>query len=693
MHLALALRQSIETVNPRASEIRAFLYQISESAYQLLPRFEPMIDEIALAVNNHDYHEVKHLYDRLTATLPDVMAEPTDIRKKFRDPVAIMCWAIAVDAGQLDQRLKEEMKKLDGHSGFHPTCDVEGLFFYLSEPQVEARAVFQSYVNARWPIICFALDPVVDQQNIADATSVRRDMQIALSFAFASGKINFNEFNRFRRRIELDAETIALNRTTTTFAHGNETFGWRFYPRFQNPPQEATNFNVIGNQLLRGGPGRDYQIKNSKLEAGQRELTAVIILPSFLPRVRFEVVGNWFKLTQPDNLTVPTARMVWQGQEVMKLRDAVTKYCAPRLSRPSDLERVLVKVDRVEQMLPMQTESVSIPYQNTQGGFELFTPGVSSLVPELFGYDGIDKAEFGKPASFLVFGKNLSIHETKVVAGGQSIPDAAVEILSREVMRVTVPPSLLGTEMADRPGRYLEVIAATPNGISNRLAIPINSPAKPAPPAKAGYNWKEAPTYVAYARYNVSGVIDPPIKKGLYLDNATSYLKFESPTDSEVIINANKLFPSDPDDVMSPLIPGSITHMAIRLKCKDKAGKDIMIDAPTTRPAARFVKVGDEFRAEVPFTANIQEPIVAALTQPPKGLTLSRFPSTIEVTGETYILVEGSSTAIKLDDPLKLTVTIHDATAVVPVNILESVPDVAAPPAGVSPFAPHKLSN
>ena len=677
MHLALALRQSISTVNPRASEIRAFLYQISESAYQLFPRFEPMIGEIALAVNNHQHDEMQQLYARLTGSLPAVMAEPTNFLEKLRDPVAIMCWAIAVDAGLLDERLKDEMKRLDGQSGFHPACDLDSLFFYLSEPQPLAREVFQTYVNARWPIITFALDPVTDQQNVADATSIRRDLQIAISFAFATGKINFNQFNRFRRRIELDAETIALNRTVTSFAHGNETFGWRFYPRFQNPPQEATNFNVIGNQLLRGGPGRDYQIKNSKLEAGQRELTAVVILPSFLPRVRFEVVGNWFKLTQPDDLTVPTARMVWQGQELMKLRENVTKFCDPRLSRPGDLERVLVKVDRVEQMLPMQTESVGIPYQNTQGGFELFTPGVASLVPELLGYDGIDTAEFGKGASFLVFGKNLSIHETKVVAGGQQIPDLGVEILSREVMRVTVPANLLGTEMADRPDRpYLEVVAATPNGLSNRLAIPIKPVAKPTPVPGSGYNWKEAPSYVAYARYNESGVIDPKGK--------TSYFKFEAPPTAEIVLNSNKTFANDPRYTTSPLIPGSITHMALRLKFQDKAGKDVVLNAETTKPAASFVKAGDEVRASVSFKENLEEPIVKQLTG---KLTQSGFNAVIDVTAEAYILVEGSSTAIKLDDPIKLTVNTRDSAPVIPVDILGPKLEIPLPSTGDSPFS------
>src|SRR5207302_464417 len=100
----------------------------------------------------------------------------------------------------------------------------------------------------------FAIDPVVDQQNIADAFSRHRELQLALAFAFASGNVNFNQMMRFQRRLEMDAETIALNRTVTGFAHGNDSFGWRFTPRFQTPPEEKNNLVVLANMLYRTGP-------------------------------------------------------------------------------------------------------------------------------------------------------------------------------------------------------------------------------------------------------------------------------------------------------------------------------------------------------------------------------------------------------------------------------------------------------
>ena len=207
-----------------------------------------------------------------------------DLKSQPDDVISILCWSVAVECGLLDRQLKQDMKATAEKNGNHAAAslaDPDSLASSMTVPSQEARNAFATYVRTRWPMIIFALDPFVDQQNIADAMSLRRYLQLALAFSFATGKINFSQLNQYNRKIEQDAETIVLNRTVTSFSHGGETFGWRFYPRYQNVPSEATNLNVIGNMLLRGGPGRNYQINNSKLEAGQRELTAVIIMPSF----------------------------------------------------------------------------------------------------------------------------------------------------------------------------------------------------------------------------------------------------------------------------------------------------------------------------------------------------------------------------------------------------------------------------
>ena len=109
-----------------------------------------------------------------------------------------------------------------------PVEPIDGVHFYrLIEYCDDVSKRLCEYVRKRWPIITFSLDPVTDQQNIADSFSLNRDLQPAVSFAFATGQINFSQLNPFRRQIQRSSDTIALNRTTTGSIQGNDTFGFR----------------------------------------------------------------------------------------------------------------------------------------------------------------------------------------------------------------------------------------------------------------------------------------------------------------------------------------------------------------------------------------------------------------------------------------------------------------------------------
>ena len=66
-------------------------------------------------------------------------------------------------------------------------------------------------------------------------------------------------------------------------------------------------------------------------------------------------------------------------------------------------------------MLPLQTQFVKVPYENTLGGFALFTQGETALVPELTGFEGVQYLDTTKPCDILVYGKHFSIYETAVV--------------------------------------------------------------------------------------------------------------------------------------------------------------------------------------------------------------------------------------------------------------------------------------
>ncbi len=418
------------------------------------------------------------------------------------------------------------------------------LFFYPPEPGAEAINVFQEYIKARWPIITFALEPVTDQQNIEDAFTRRRDMQLAIAFALASGRLSFRQAINYTRQLQYEAQTIALNQTASAFAHGNDTFGWRFTPRYQTPPEES-NFQAITNMLIRGGPGNNYQMDNSKLEPGLREQTAVVVMPSFVRGARLDIAGDWFRLHDPDERTIHTARTVELGRRINDTRQALEVACKFGNYRREDVERLYVRLRQLEAMLPLQTQFIKVPYENTLGGFALFTQGETALVPELTGFEGVEYLDPGQPCDLLVYGKHFSIYETAVVVGGVSLPregtntvvtrDASgnpiqavttihasmrdekgnliligvdgkplsvavkdsggFDILSREVMRVRIPANCRLTVREDTQP-VIELYVATPTGISNRLHIPVKPAPAPAPaPKPTGFGIPASPAY------------------------------------------------------------------------------------------------------------------------------------------------------------------------------------------------------
>ncbi len=551
-----------DTNKIRSTDVRTVLRQELESAYDLMTR--PLKDQVPL-LQDVEYIEsiTDQVYQRGFDGAKDV---PVDSPEEVNDfftlyegftrrlpgnirwrPVGALSWAIAIEAGLLNRHLREDMTQTKGAEGYTCPAEVEGMFFYPPTPMPEAEFAFQEYIKARWPMITFALEPVIDEQNVEDSFTRRRDLQLAVAFALSAGRISFRQAIQFTRQLQYEAQTIALNQTITSFAHGNDSFGWRFSPRYQTPPEEG-NLQAVGNLLLRGGPGPNYGLKNSKIEPGMRELTAVVVMPSFVRGMRLDVAGDWFRLHDPDEQKIHSARTIELGRRINEARTALDVACKCGQYRPEDTERLRIRLHQLERMLPLQTQIVKVPYENTLGGFALFTQGVTALVPELSGFEGLEYIDPNQGGDILVFGKHLSIYETAVVAGGFALPregkgtavvkngdgvpvvvgtalsplrtqdgtlslinavgpplafqdHGSYDILSREVMRVHLPGSL---QMATRDDgtKVVELYVSTPNGISNRIEIPVKPDAK-APPVAAVAS---GPGYT---------IVDPELKIGL----------------------------------------------------------------------------------------------------------------------------------------------------------------------------------
>ena len=109
-------------------------------------------------------------------------------------------------------------------------------------------------------------------------------------------------------------------------------------------------------------------------------MTAVVVMPSFLNQIRMDVNANWFRLANPDDLRITTARQLEMGRWVKELQQQPS-VCDSGSYRTDDVSRLITKLEHLEKMLPLQTHVVPVPYENTLGGFAPFGQGTRRSCP------------------------------------------------------------------------------------------------------------------------------------------------------------------------------------------------------------------------------------------------------------------------------------------------------------------------
>ncbi len=399
-----------------------------------------------------------------------------------RTTTAVLAWGILVESALLNERLIADIRESATALGQPAPAGFCAGPFYGPDPSPEAQQAFNDYVRTRWPIRVFALDPVREEQNVDDTFSRRREAQIAMAVAAASGRLNAQALARYTRRTELDMATVALNQTAVGFSHGNDTFGWRFYPRVQSPPTRS-GLAAVAETIC--GPTSDADLAQRQLEPGQRECTAIVVMPSFVPCIRLDSHATWFRLAHP-GATDPSIRQAMQlsrAVQAVRQQQAACVQCA-HLYREADAALLARKVDQLAERLPLQTLVARVPYENTAGGFELFQTGITDLAPELIGWYGAPGIDPAATTTLFLIGKGFSVHDTSVIAGGRT---ARFQPLGRDILRVEIPPGVQPLQPAccaacetdacttDCSRReFVEVHLATPYGVSGSLLVPVS---------------------------------------------------------------------------------------------------------------------------------------------------------------------------------------------------------------------------
>ena len=399
--------------------------------------------------------------------------------KGWGEVTSALAWCLYTDSILLNARLNQDINKTFGNNptNFRTQCATQQMAFYGPNPDPQARDMFREFVKVRWPIHVFALDPQINEQNIQDVRTIYRQMQLAVAVNFASGNVGINSALQAMRRLQRDRATIDLNRIAISFGHGDDTFGWRFTPRFQTPPVES-NAKVFFRDLIVGGP-TDQQLESSKaIEPGMRECNAIIIMPSFVPHVTLRTRGSWYKLNCPTH-TGDSMHDTMQYSRAVKQMQCQAEMCCQcaHLYRDGEVERLLARMKQLENKMAVQTLECQVPIENTNGGHEILSSGRRELAPELHGWYGAPGYDPEKGTTIFLSGDSFSVTQSRLIVGNQMVNP---RLLSRQILQVDLPPGL--SVMQDRHldnarstdyDGYVDAQLATPYGVSSHVLIPV----------------------------------------------------------------------------------------------------------------------------------------------------------------------------------------------------------------------------
>lgn len=558
--------------------------------------------------------------DAGVATLPSYDHVPARRRNHAETATEALAWAVLVESALLNQQLNDDLLRVSQDPNCHCVPAGQPYCFYGPCPDAAAKQAFAEYVKCRWPIRIFALDPVTQQQNVADSFSLRREMQLAIALAFKQRLVNAQSLTRYMRRIEQDIRTIALNQTVVGFGAGDDTFGWRFFPRVQTPDVEGT-LTVLGRDLIAGGPNRDQGLRRRRIEPGMRECVALVVMPSFVKHVRFDVRTNWFPLV-PGHVTklFHTARTpasmektVEWSKLIKSMEDSVTTCVKDEhLYRDGEVERLLKRSHQLSQELPINTMYAQVPYENTLGGFEMFASGVTDLAPELVGFYGAPGVDPNQPTELFLVGNNFSVHDTHLLAGNTRVK---IMLLSREVMQVTIPPGVRIEPRLCKPRAttypcnedgcndpYVELRLATPYGVSTALHVPVVAGSSVVLP---DIQWERPSTKVTY-RWTLAADKSIQVANADMLAAAPHQFVLDFPANywnanskASVTLQVLSMTPSDEVLVDSiPLLPASIVggkriitaneFSEIHQKIRTAVVADVNKPVGTTEPPPNF---------------------------------------------------------------------------------------------------------
>ena len=396
------------------------------------------------------------------------MMPESDQARRRRRVVSFLSLALKIQAAGINRRLKEDMAAQD------PTlvsADLKRISLFEPEVSDQAFHAFEHYVNAKWPLRVYAIEPVIAQQNVADVLGRRAQSALDLVGAGLIGPARGITGIASEHSSSDEETAIRLNPTMVGFGAGQSTFGWIFYPRIQTSGARSGRI-MTDLALLLNGRFPNPLGNAQSIEPGQRECTVLIEMPNFIPKIEFITVADWFRTGEVgDGQKSDLERASVLGRKLVAAENALNRAQVEGQYRPDEYQIAADRLKQLRDLMPTQRLVVRVPNSDDTNDSRIFCSQGLQLRPSLMSWHGKPPTR-GQESTLFLEGRNFSIHDTHVVSGGKL---ATSVLISRNLIQVTIPKDAMAT--ANSAGNPLiDINVATPNGVSNHLLIPMMPP-------------------------------------------------------------------------------------------------------------------------------------------------------------------------------------------------------------------------
>ena len=165
--------------------------------------------------------------------------------------------------------------------------------------------------------------------------------------------------------------------------------------------------------------GADLIGSDQSIEPGQRECTALIEMPNFIPKIEFITVADWFRTSEVgDGQKSDLEQRRFLVACSSSAKNAINQAKIEGQYRPEEYQIAMDRIEQLKDLMPTQRLVVRVPFSGDHNDSRIFCSQGLQLRPSLLGWHGKPPV-CGEESTIFLEGRNFSVHDTHVIAGGK----------------------------------------------------------------------------------------------------------------------------------------------------------------------------------------------------------------------------------------------------------------------------------